>query len=127
MVQISHQELQYLPPLPHPFIFFPSVQPDATLNDSAAPFPGSGKGSALLFSEKLLTACAWAARIQCITAQWGLESGYTTCVQFTQHFPRQGFHKYLPEVKKESALGTSTQSREPSPKSRERPARAMSP
>lgn len=49
----------------------------------------------------------------------GLESGFTTCVCLSSRsmFLCQGFRKYLPEVKKESARRSSTQSSEPRPKS----------
>lgn len=42
------------------------------------------------------------------------------CLSSRSVFLCQGFRKYLPEVKKESALCSATQSREPRPRSRKR-------
>lgn len=98
-------------------------KPPSTLKYSCSPFPGSvwlgGGGSQFsLFQETVNCLLLGPGGLGRVTARSRLGVGlHHLCLSSRSMFLCQGFRKYLPEVKKESALHSSIQSSEPSPRS----------
>lgn len=107
-----------------PFIFLPFVQAPQHLEvflffiSWKCVAGGWGESVLSLFQETVNCLLLGPGGLGRVTARSRLGVGlHHLCLSSRSMFLCQGFRKYLPEVKKESALHSSTQSSEPSPRS----------